>query len=111
MGGVDKLQQIKSMYTEGILQMMGTEAPNTTYIVNGKGYRNETDLNGQKIIRVMTDKGGWQINPMMGASTPQSMSDDEFKMNKDQLVIGDPLYGYKEKGLKAELLGKESGSL
>jgi len=109
-GGTEKIAQLKSMYTEGTLQMMGTEAPNITYVVNGKGYRNETEFNGQKIIRVLTDNGGWQINPLAGSSTPTPLSDEEFKMNKDQLVIGDPLAGYKEKGLTGEVLGKENGA-
>ena len=110
MGGADKIAQIKTMYTEGSLQLMGAEAPNVTYVVNGKGYRSETEFNGQKIIRVVTNKGGWQINPMTGGTGAVALTDDEFKMNKDQLFIGDPLIGYKEKGIKAELLGKEGTS-
>lgn len=109
-GGADKIAQLKSMYTEGTLQMMGTEAPNITYVQNGKGYRNETEFNGQKIIRVLTDAGGWQVNPLAGASTPQPLSDEEYKMNKEQLTIGDPFVGYKEKGSTAELVGKENGA-
>ena len=107
MGGADKIAQIKTMYTEGILQLMGADAPNITYVVNGKGYRSETEFNGQKIISVVTDDGGWQVNPMTGASNAVALSDDEFKMNKEQLFIGDPLIGYKTKGMKAELLPKE----
>src|SRR5688572_7149153 len=65
-GGKDKINGIKTVYTEYDMDVMGQQAPGVTYVLNGKGYRNEMDFGGQKIIQVVTDKGGWGINPMMG---------------------------------------------
>ena len=70
MGGKEKISQIKTVYIEGEMDIMGNKAPSLTYIVNGKGYKSEVDFNGAKIISVYTDKGGWTLNPMAGQSVP-----------------------------------------
>src|SRR5438309_5300850 len=66
-GGKEKLSAITSVRMQNTMQVMGNEAPSTTVIVNGKGFRNESDFNGQKIIQVATDTGGWSVNPMAGS--------------------------------------------
>ena len=109
-GGKDKLDQIKTVYIENTVQVMGNEGPSTTSIVNGVGYRMESDVNGQKMIQVFTDKGGWQINPFMGATTPQPIPDEMYKQSKGQLYVTGPLYNYAAKGNKVELLGKEGNA-
>lgn len=106
-GGKDKINNIKSVQMESVMTVMGNEAPMTTTILNGKGYRNEIDFNGTKIVQVVTDKGGWMVNPMMGASDPTAMPDDQFKVSKDQITIGGPLLDYASKGYTVELKGKE----
>src|SRR3978361_297906 len=65
-GGKDKIKQVNSVYLEGSVQVMGNESPTTVTILNGKGYKSESDFNGQKIVQCFTDKGGWSINPMGG---------------------------------------------
>src|SRR5687768_11326152 len=69
-GGKDKLAQVTSIYLESGTEVMGNEMETKTTIVNGKAYRNESDFNGQKLVQVMTDKGGWMINPFAGSSEP-----------------------------------------
>lgn len=105
-GGKDKLKAINSVYMENTLNIMGNEAPNTTTILNGKGYRNESEFNGAKIIQVITDKSGWMINPMAGANEPQALPDDQVKAGQSQ-IFAVPLLDYASKGGKAELLGQE----
>src|SRR6516164_3662383 len=107
-GGKDKINSIKSIYLESTLEVMGNEAPSTTYIVNGKGYKSETDFNGQKIINCVTDKGGWSLNPMMGQSSPEAIPEDQLKAGRSQLQVGGPLFDYKAKGNKVELVGRDS---
>src|SRR5437763_4204419 len=46
-GGKEKLSAITSVRMQNTMQVMGNEAPSTTVIVNGKGFRNESDFNGQ----------------------------------------------------------------
>ena len=109
-GGKDKLDQIKTVYIENTVQVMGGEGPSTTSVVNGMGYRLESEVNGQKMIQVFTDKGGWQVNPFMGATTPQPIPDDIFKQSKGQIYATGPLYNYAAKGNKVELLGKDGNA-
>ena len=87
-GGKEAISQVKSVYMESSVSMMGGENPSTTTIVDGVGYKNETEFNGTKIVQCFTDKGGWAINPMAGASTPQAMPEDVYNSGKGQLNIG-----------------------
>ncbi len=106
-GGKDAISKMKSMTMETSVQVMGTDAPGTTTIVDGVGYKSETDFNGQKIIQCLTDKGGWMVNPMAGAADATPMPDDQYKARKDDIYIGGQLYDYAAKGSKVELLGKD----
>lgn len=109
-GGKDKLDQVKTAYIVGSVQMMGNETPSTTSIVEGKGFRLEYEAQGQKVIQVFTDKGGWQINPMMGSTAPQPIPDAMYKGSRGQIYITGPLYNYAAKGNKLELQGKEGNA-
>jgi hypothetical protein len=106
-GGKDKITQIKSIYMEGSMEIMGNEAPMTTYLLNRKGFKSEVEFNGQKIVNALNEKGGWMINPMMGSSEPQPIPDEQFQAGKDQMVVGGALLDYQTKGDKIELVGKE----
>lgn len=105
-GGKEKLKAINSVRMESTLEIMGNEAPTTTTILNGKGYRNESEFNGQKIVQVYTDKSGWMVNPMAGAADPQAMPDEQLKSGQEQ-IFAVPLLDYASRGGKAELLGQE----
>lgn len=105
-GGKDKLSAITSVRMENTMQVMGNEAPSTTVILNGKGFRNESDFNGQKIIQVATDNGGWMVNPMMGGTDPQPLPAEQAKAAKEQIYVV-PLLNYAARGGKAELQGQE----
>ncbi len=106
-GGKDKIGSIKSLYIESSISVMGQEAPAVTQIINGKGFKNEVDFGGQKIVQVYTDKDGWAVNPMMGMTTPTASSADEVKTNQVSIYVGGLLYDYAAKGNKVELLDKE----
>lgn len=109
-GGKEKLSQIKSLYFESSVQVMGNESPSSLTILNGKGFKIQSEFNGQKMIQCYTDKGGWAINPMAGVNSAQPMPDEIYKAGKGQIDIGGPLFNYAAKGNKAELLGKEDGA-
>ena len=106
-GGKDKLAQVNSVYIESTTDVMGNQSSTKTYILNGKGYRNESDFNGQNMVQVVTDTGGWMINPFMGSSDPVKLPEEQFKTSVDQVYAVDPLFDYAAKGGKAELLGQE----
>ncbi|MES1221748.1 MAG: hypothetical protein ABUT20_39990 [Bacteroidota bacterium] len=106
-GGKEKISKIKSIYTESTAQIMGNDAPVTTTILNGKGFKSETEFNGSKIIQALNDKGGWMINPMAGSSSATALPDEQYKAAKDQIYVGGEFVNYSANGGKAELLGKD----
>jgi hypothetical protein len=109
-GGKDKISQIKSVYTDATVSVMGMDGPSTTTLLVGKGYRSEIEVNSTKVIQVVTDKGGWMINPYAGASDPTPMPDDEYQGGKDQIWLGGSLLNYKANGYTAELLPKDGNN-
>jgi outer membrane lipoprotein-sorting protein len=110
LGGKDKLSQVKSVYMENTSSAMGNEGPSTINLVTGVGFKMVSDFNGQSIIIAVTDKGGWQVNPFSGASTPTAMPDDMMKQSKGRLDPFGPLYNYAAKGNKIELQGKDGNA-
>ena len=106
-GGKDLISKINSIYTESTAQIMGNDAPVITTILNGKGFKSETEFNGSKIVQALNEKGGWMINPMAGVTTAQALPDEQYKASKDQMYIGGELFNYADNGGRAELLGKD----
>ena len=47
------------------------------------------------------------INPLAGQSDPTPIPEDQVKEAQATLEVGGGLFNYKEKGAKAELVGKE----
>jgi hypothetical protein len=109
-GGKDAIAKVKSLYMENSMTIMGGENPSTTTIVDGVGFKSETEFNGSKIVQCFTDKGGWTINPMAGAATATPMPDDVYNAGKAQIKVGGALYDYAAQGSKVELLGKEGAA-
>lgn len=108
-GGKDKLGQVTSMVIESSVTVMGNEAPATTTLLAGKGYKTEMEINGQKLITTVTDKGGWSINPFQGGTDAQPMPDDQYKGAEGQVYV-DPFLDYAAHGSKVELKGSEAGA-
>jgi hypothetical protein len=109
-GGKPAISQVKSMTMESSVQVMGNESPSSTTIVDGVGYKSETDINGAKIVTCYTDKGGWSVNPMAGVNNPTAMPDDVYNAGKGQINIGGALYDYAAKGSKIEFMGKDGNA-
>jgi hypothetical protein len=105
-GGKDKVKSITSVNIENTMQVMGNDAPSSTTVLVGKGFRSESDFNGQKMVQVVTDKGGWAINPMGGGTDPQPMPEDMVKQQRNQLNFS-PFIDYAANGSKIELAGKD----
>jgi hypothetical protein len=106
-GGEDAISKTKTMSIDGTMQVMGTEAPTTTITVDGVGSKQESLFNGTKIISCYTDKGGWAVNPMMGAADPTPMPDDQYNSGKEGIYVGGLLYNYAAKGSTIELASKD----
>ena len=109
-GGKEKLSQVKSLYAESSMEVMGSSVPQKEYLVEGKGFKSEVEFNGANIISCYTDKGGWTVNPMAGGTEAQAMPDALYKAGKPQIYLAGALVDYAAKGYKAELVGKDGGS-
>ncbi len=107
LGGKDLLNKITSVYTESTMDIMGTQGTLKSTQLNGKGIKQEMDIMGSIITTCFTDKGGWSINPMTGATSPEVMPETQYNSGKDQLGVGAPFINYAEKGIKVELMGTE----
>jgi hypothetical protein len=106
-GGKAALASLKSISMETSAQIMGNDAPGTTVVLDGVGYKNETSFNDSKIISVYSAKGGWQVNPMAGMSDPTPMPDDQYKAGREQIYVAGALYDYAAKGSKIELVSSD----
>lgn len=109
-GGKDAISKVKSISTESSIAMMGGDNPSTTILVDGVGFKNETNFNGTMIVQCFTSKGGWSVNPMAGAASPTPMPDDIYNAGKGQINVGGPLFDYATKGNKIELFGKDGNA-
>ncbi|MFT3934616.1 MAG: hypothetical protein QM726_13415 [Chitinophagaceae bacterium] len=105
-GGKDVIKKINSVYLEGSVQVMGGDNPTTVTILNGKGYKTESEFNGMKAIQCYTDKGGWSVNPMSGGAA-EAMPQEIYNAGKDQIDVGGALFDYAAKGSTVTLQGKE----
>jgi len=110
MGGKDKIEQIKTIHMEGTYEAMGNQGPTTVDIVTGSDYKLVSQVNGQSMVIVITDKSGWGIIPYLGQTAPTPTPDDAYKQVKGKLDVFGPLYNYAAKGNKVELAGKDGNA-
>lgn len=109
-GGTEAISKVKSISLESSAQIMGNNAPSTTVILDGVGYKTETTVNGTKIVSCYTQNGGWMVNPMAGAAEPTPMPQEEYNLGRGQIYVGGSLYDYAAKGSKVELLDKDANT-
>jgi hypothetical protein len=107
-GGNEAISKMKSLYVEGKIEVMGMEGPIRMTTLNGKGYKQETDIMGATAVTCITDQAGWIVNPMMGSSVPEDMPEAQYTAVKNQIYIGAPFMLYAENGFKAERAGEET---
>ena len=107
MGGQEKLASIQTIYSENELDIMNNTAPAKIYVLNGKGFKSETDFSGQKIIDCYTVNNGWNVNPLAGQPAAAKMPEGQVKPGQLRLEAAGVLFNYAAKGSKLELAGKE----
>ncbi|CCH02767.1 putative signal peptide protein [Fibrella aestuarina BUZ 2] len=109
MGGLDKLNGVKTVVSESSLAVQGMEIPSKSVIVRGKSMRSESTVMGNSMVQVVDGTTGWKVMPAMmgGTGEPQDMTADELKQMTGQLDPFGALVNYKDKGYKVELVGKE----
>ena len=109
LGGMDKLNGVKTLVTERSLSVQGMEIPTKMSIVVGKALRSESTIMGNSMIQVVDGSTGWMIRPAMmgGTGDPEDMPADQVKQQVAQLDPFGALVNYKAKGNKVDLVGTE----
>lgn len=105
MGG-EKLGKLQSMKISAEMDIMNMKVPITTTIVQNKGFRSETTVQGSTIVQAVSGTTGWAINPMTGNSKATALPADAVKSLTNETDLTG-LYNYKEKGYKVTLDGEE----
>ena len=106
-GGLDKLMALKSVKFTGKFSGGGFEVP-VTYIIKRKDMvRMDITFQGNAQITAFDGTTAWQINPWTGKKDAEKLPKESEKELKKQADIEGALVNYKDKGYKAELLGKE----
>jgi len=107
-GGKEVLTKTTSIYAETSTSIMGNDAPGKLYILNGKGYKAETEMMGNMMIQCVTDKGGWASNPMSGEVT--DMPEEQTKAMGSMLKLGGVFVDYAENGTTIELQSSDKAA-
>jgi hypothetical protein len=109
-GGKENLSKVKSLYIESNMDMMGSQAPVVSNMLDGKGCKIEINFNGSTIVNCFSDKAAWSLNPLGGNSSPVVLTDEMYQSGKTVIYTGGILLDYAAKGATAELVGKEEGA-
>jgi len=105
--GIEKIKEWKTLTMTGKTSAQGMEFPITVIMKRPGKLRTEVEVQGNKMLQVLNGENGWNVTPWSGSTDPQDMTQDEVKVMKEQTDFEGPLYQWKEKGHKAELIGKE----
>lgn len=106
-GGKEKMEAFKTLYTEGEMSVMNNPAPYTSSVVDGKASKTEMEFNGQKIVTCYTVGAGWTVNPLAGVTDPTPMPSSQVGMGPMTYDLKGPFYNYAAKGYTLELAGRE----
>ncbi|SDG09825.1 hypothetical protein SAMN04487996_11544 [Dyadobacter soli] len=105
MGG-EKLGKLQSMKISAEMDIMNMKVPITTTIVQNKGFRSESTVQGMTVVQAVNGNAGWTINPMAGNTKATALPEDAVKSLANETDLTG-LYNYKEKGYKVTLDGEE----
>ena len=107
MGGLDKLNSIKTVYEEDSLFAGGAKLPVRVWQIDKKAQRAEFSFNGMTGYQIMRNDSGWSFLPFQGQTTPEPMTSDQVKKGQQDLYITDAFINYKDKGYKVTFEGKD----
>jgi hypothetical protein len=108
MGGKDKLATLNSFRMEGGMTVQGTDVVITVTKLNGVGARTDINVANTENYRIVTPSKGIVFMPVFGQSSPDAMPADQLKAEQVFLDLHGVFVAYKEKGIQAELAGKET---
>jgi outer membrane lipoprotein-sorting protein len=106
-GGIDKLKSIQTLRMSGKVDLGSIILPVTITSARPGKIRIEFTVQGLTGVQAYDGKGGWQLMPFQGKKDPEALGGDELKQFSHDADFDGPLVNYKDKGYKAELIGKE----
>ena len=107
-GGIEKFKSVTSLKIDATVTAQGMKLPVTIWSKRPNMMREETDFQGQKMVRAFDGTTAWTINPMMGGGAPQALTGSAANMAIDSADLEGPLVDYKQKGHTIELVGNET---
>jgi len=105
--GIKKMKDVKTMTINGKSATMGQDFPFTIYKKRPSKFRLEVPIQGATMIQAFDGTTGWMVMPWTGTTDAKDMTPDQVKGFKKESDFEGPLYNWKEKGSKLELVGKE----
>jgi outer membrane lipoprotein-sorting protein len=106
--GQEKLLATNTLMMKGKIIQQSFEIPFTSYQKRPMNFRSEAEFQGMKILSGFDGTSGWSVNPMMGSTDPQPMTEEQIDRMKIQADYDGLFYNYKEKGYTVEFMGKET---
>lgn len=107
LGGADKISAVKSVKMTGKFSGGGFEVPVVFVAKRPEKFRMDITFQGNSQIQAFDGTTGWSTNPFQGKKDPEKAPKELEKQMKEQADFEGPLVNYKDKGYKAELMGKE----
>jgi len=111
-GGVEKLKSVQSMRITGRVTLPaaggGMEIPMSIITKRPNRFRQESTVQGQKIVVAFDGEKAWMLNPMMGGAAPHPIQGERLEMVKQQADVDGPLVDYKAKGTTIDVEGAET---
>jgi hypothetical protein len=107
MGGMEKLNSLKTVKMEGNLNTQGTDIAVVMTKKHLEGMRLDLEIMGSSNYQLANKTKGWVFMPIMGQAEPVEMTPEQYAGVNSQLDIHGALIDYKSKGTALELVGNE----
>jgi hypothetical protein len=105
--GQDNLLKVNTQRITGKIVQNGVEIPFIQVAKRPDKVRIEGTFQALTFIQTFNGKEGWSLNPFMGVTEPQPLTEDALKSMKYQADMDGMLWNWKEKGYTLSLEGKE----
>lgn len=107
-GGAEKWEQVNSMKITGKFTAFSIEDDFMAIKTKDGKYYSELSLGDKRVTEAFDGKKGWTIDPWHEILFPRELNINEINAFLQKSEFFTPFYKYKERGLTAELKGKEN---
>jgi hypothetical protein len=105
--GIESMKDWQTITTIGKANMQGTDYPFQLIMKRPGKIRIEVEIQKMRMIQAYDGEHAWTVMPWTGSTEAQDMTADETKIIKEEADFEGTLYHWREKGHKAELIGRE----